>query len=44
MEIIDSIRKDKREVFPGGKEILLIYIRRFFPGIAFRLARKVKPT
>jgi short-subunit dehydrogenase len=43
-DIVNAIRKDKREVFPGGKEVLLIHIRRFLPGLAFRLARKVKPT
>lgn len=43
-EIVNGIRKDKREVFPGGKEVLLIYIKRFLPRLAFRLARKVKRT
>jgi short-subunit dehydrogenase len=43
-DIINGIRKDKREVFPGGKEILLIYIRRYLPWLAFRLARKVQRT
>jgi dehydrogenase/reductase SDR family protein 7B len=43
-EIICGIRKNKREVFPGGKEVLLIYIRRWFPRLAFRLARKVERT
>ncbi len=43
-EIINGIRKDKREVFPGGKEVLLIHIKRFFPRLAFRLARKVQRT
>jgi short-subunit dehydrogenase len=43
-EIIDGIRKGKREVFPGGKEVLLILIKRFLPKLAFRLARKVKRT
>ena len=43
-DIINAIRKDKREVFPGGKEVLLIQIRRFLPKFAFRLARKVKRT
>jgi dehydrogenase/reductase SDR family member 7B len=43
-DVLNGIRKDKREIFPGGKEILLIYIKRFFPGLAFRLARKVKRT
>jgi short-subunit dehydrogenase len=43
-KIINGIRKNKREVFPGGKEILLIYIKRFLPGLAFRIARKAQRT
>jgi dehydrogenase/reductase SDR family member 7B len=43
-EIINGVRKDKREIFPGGKEILLVYIKRFLPGLSFRLARKVQRT
>ncbi len=43
-DIMNGIRKNKREIFPGGKEILLIYMKRFLPGLSFRLARKVKPT
>jgi dehydrogenase/reductase SDR family member 7B len=43
-DILNGVRKDKREIFPGGKEIFLIYIKRFLPGLAFRLARKVKRT
>ena len=42
--IINGIRNDKREVFPGGREVLLIHIKRFLPNLAFRLARKVKRT
>jgi dehydrogenase/reductase SDR family member 7B len=43
-DIINGIRKDVREIFPGGKEVLLIHIKRFLPGLAFRLARKVQRT
>ncbi len=43
-DIINGIRKDKREVFPGGKEVLLIHIKRFLPRLAFKLARKVQRT
>lgn len=43
-DIIKGVRKDKREIFPGGKEILLIHIKRFLPRLAFRLARKVQRT
>jgi short-subunit dehydrogenase len=42
--IINGIRKNQREVFPGGKEVLLIHIKRFLPGLAFKLARRVRRT
>jgi short-subunit dehydrogenase len=43
-DIISGIAKNKREVNPGGREIVMVYIKRFFPGLAFRMARKVKAT
>ena len=41
-DIINGIRKNKREVYPGGSEVLMVYIKRFLPWLAYRLARKVK--
>jgi len=43
-KIINGIRKNKNEVFPGSKEILMIYIKRFLPGLAFKIARKAQRT
>jgi len=43
-KIINGIRKNKNEVFPGSKEILMIYIKRFLPGLAFKIARKARRT
>lgn len=43
-DIITGIRNNKKEVYSGSREVLLVYIRRFFPNLAFRLARKVKRT
>jgi dehydrogenase/reductase SDR family protein 7B len=43
-DIIKGVRKDQREVFPGGIEVLLILVKRFLPRLAFKLARKVPPT
>lgn len=42
--IIKVIRKEKKESAMGGKEIILVFIRRFFPCLFYILARKVKPT
>lgn len=40
-DILNGIRKNKREILTGGKEILMIYIKRFLPWLSYRLARKV---
>lgn len=41
-EIVKAIEKKKEEVYIGGKEILLIYIKRFFPSLFSGIIRKVK--
>jgi len=43
-DIINGIRKNRKEVYSGSREVLLVYIKRFLPRFAFRLARKVKRT
>jgi short-subunit dehydrogenase len=43
MDILMGVRKNKREIFSGGIEILGVYIKRFFPGIFFRLILKANP-
>jgi short-subunit dehydrogenase len=40
---LDAIYKRKPEVLIGGKELMMVHIRRFFPRLFYRLARKVKP-
>ncbi len=42
--VIKAIRRNRKEVATGGKEILMIYIRRFLPWLYYRLASRVKPT
>lgn len=42
-QIISGIMKKKEEINIGGKEILLVSIRRFFPGLFGRLIRKQSP-
>jgi dehydrogenase/reductase SDR family protein 7B len=42
--VIRAVRKNRKEVATGGKEILMIYIHRFIPWLYYRLASKVKPT
>lgn len=43
-KITRAIAKGKREVLVGRKELLMVYIKRFFPGLCARLARKLKPV
>jgi short-subunit dehydrogenase len=41
--ITRAIDKGKGEVLVGKKELLMVYIKRFLPGLCARLARKIKP-
>lgn len=41
--ITRAIAKGKKEVLVGRKELLMVYIKRFFPGLCAALARKIKP-
>ncbi|MBR1631801.1 MAG: SDR family NAD(P)-dependent oxidoreductase [Paludibacteraceae bacterium] len=41
--ICKAIYKKRREVLVGRKELLMVYIKRFFPGLCARLGRKIAP-
>ena len=41
--ITRAIAKEKKEVLVGKKELLMVYIKRFFPRLCATLARKIKP-
>ena len=41
-KIVRAIYRKKREVLVGRKELLMAYIKRFFPGLAAKLARKIQ--
>ena len=41
-KIVRSVYKQKREVLVGGKELIMVYIKRFFPALAAKMARKLK--
>lgn len=41
-KIVNAVYHKRREVLVGSKELLMAYIKRFFPGLCAKLARKVK--
>lgn len=41
--IVRAIDKRKNEVLVGGKELIMVYIKRFFPSLCTRLSRRIKP-
>ena len=41
--IVKAVRKGRREVLVGSKELLMVYVKRIFPGLCARLARVLKP-
>ncbi len=43
-QIVKAIRKNKKEVLIGGKELLMVYFKRFCPPIFYFLVTRVKPT
>ena len=42
-KIVRAIRRGRREVLVGRGELLMTYVKRFFPGLCARLARRIKP-
>ena len=42
-KIVRAVRAGRREVLVGRGELVMTYIKRFFPGLCARLARRIKP-
>ena len=42
-KIVRAIDKGKREVLIGRGELIMVYIKRFFPSLCARLSRHIKP-
>lgn len=42
-KIFRAIAKEKEEVLVGSSELIMVYIKRFFPRLCSKLARKIKP-
>lgn len=43
-KIVKAIEKRKPEVFVGGKELVMVQIKRFLPRLARKIVRKIKAT
>ena len=41
-KIANAIYRKKREVLVGGKELIMVHIKRWFPALAARIARNIK--
>lgn len=41
--IVRAVSRGRREVLVGRKELAMVWIKRFFPGLCSRLARRIKP-
>jgi len=41
--ICKKLKKEKKEILVGGKEVIMVHIRRFLPTLYYKLASKVKP-
>ncbi|MCR4860351.1 MAG: SDR family oxidoreductase [Bacteroidales bacterium] len=42
-KIVRAVGRGRREVLVGRGELVMVWIKRFFPGLCARLARKIKP-
>lgn len=43
LKIVKGIRRNRREILVGSSELLMLYIRKFFPSLFFNIAGKIKP-
>lgn len=41
--IVRKLEKEKKEILVGGKELIMVHIRRFFPKLYYYLATKIQP-
>ena len=43
-QIVRAIARGRREVLVGRGELVMVYIKRFFPGLCARLSQRIKPV
>ncbi len=44
VKIIKAISRKKREVYVGGSEILMVYLKKYLPNIFYLISSKISPT
>ncbi len=42
--IYRGLKKNKKEILVGGKELIMVHIRRFLPGLYYYLSSRIKPV
>jgi dehydrogenase/reductase SDR family member 7B len=42
-QIVAGLKREKKEIWVGGKEMLMLYIKRFLPRLYYYLATRLKP-
>ena len=42
VKIVKAIRQERKEILVGRKELMMVYIRRFFPALFYKLVVKIK--
>lgn len=43
-KIVKAIIQQKPELLVGGRELMMVHIKRFFPALSRRMVRRIKPT
>jgi dehydrogenase/reductase SDR family protein 7B len=43
-KIVRAIKKNRKEVYIGGSELIMPYLKKYFPGLFYLLLSRVKPT
>lgn len=42
--IYRGLKKNKKEILVGGRELIMVHIRRFFPGLYYYMSSRIKPV
>ncbi|MBN2485155.1 MAG: SDR family NAD(P)-dependent oxidoreductase [Bacteroidales bacterium] len=42
-QIYHGLKREKKEILVGGKELLMVYIRKYIPALYYKLATKINP-